>query len=113
MALEAAVDGAARELRVEAAAHGLDDVVERQIEAGAQLDEHALLERAEADGEAMRGVRAIGDAGARYPAADGLLADAKLLRQPGDGGGAVLQALVLGVVVALACNLSSMTRGAP
>ena len=39
MALEAAVHAAARQLRVEAAPHRLDDVVERQDEAAAQLDD--------------------------------------------------------------------------
>ena len=43
MPLQAAVDGAARQLGIEAAPHRLDDVVERQGEAAAQLDHQGFF----------------------------------------------------------------------
>jgi hypothetical protein len=78
MALEAAVDGAPAEARIEAAVHDLDDVVERQLEALAQLDHQLFLERAQADRQTVRRVGAIGDAGAASPAPDRRLAHPQL-----------------------------------
>jgi hypothetical protein len=43
MALETTVDGAARELGVETAAHDLDDIVERQRKPRAQFADERLL----------------------------------------------------------------------
>ena len=40
---EAAMDAAARQLRIEAAPQGFDDIVERQGEAAAQLDDQSFL----------------------------------------------------------------------
>ena len=42
MALQAAMDGAARQLRVHAAAHGFGDVVERQQSEGTQFADQRL-----------------------------------------------------------------------
>jgi hypothetical protein len=83
---QAAMDGAARELVVDAAAHDLDDVVERQVEPGAQFDHQLLLCRVEARREAMGRVRAIDDPRTRSPAPDRRLADAEFRREGGHAG---------------------------
>ncbi len=81
VALEAAMDGAARELGIGAAPHHLGDVVERQAELGAQFANQRFLDRREADRQSHRRVRAIGHRSAGSPAADGCLADTEFVGQ--------------------------------
>ena len=90
MALQAAMDGASGELGVEAAAHHLDDVVERQIEGGAQLADQLLFHGGQRDAHPLRPVRAVLGGGAASPAADGLLVHAELDGQFRHRGGAGL-----------------------
>ena len=78
VALEAAMDGAARQLGVDAAAHHLGDVVERQVEAAAQLADQPFLEFRQLGGDPLRHMRTVGDRIATAPAADGGLTDAEL-----------------------------------
>ena len=61
VALQAAVHAAARQLRVDAAPHRLDDVVERQRQAAAQLEDQGFFPIADRGGQPMRPGRAIGD----------------------------------------------------
>jgi hypothetical protein len=81
---QAAVDRAARQLRVDAALHDLCEVVERQPEPPAQLADQLLFDRRQADLQVVRRVRAIFDRRALLPAADGALADAELGGELGD-----------------------------
>ena len=90
VALEAAMNGAPGELGVETAAHHLDDVVERQIELGAQFADQFLFQGGQGDAHPLRPVRAVLGAAALPPAIDGPIADAKLGNQFGGGGRAGL-----------------------
>jgi hypothetical protein len=87
---EAAMDAAARQVGVEAAPHRLDDVVERQRQALAQLDDQGFFPLADRSSQPMRAGRPVGDVGAGFPARHGARMDAELARQRGRGGGAVL-----------------------
>src|SRR5712691_4926536 len=89
-ALEATVDGAARQGGIETAAHRFDDVVERQGEGAAQLDAQRLFPIGHRGGQPMRHMRAVMDLAAAAPAGDGAGADPELARQSGGRGGAVL-----------------------
>jgi hypothetical protein len=77
VASEAAMNGAARELGVEAAMHHLDDVVERQRKPGPQFANQRLLHRGKADCQALGSMGTIGDRVAAAPAPNGGLADAQ------------------------------------
>lgn len=81
VAPEATVDAAARQLGIGAAAHDLDDVVERQSKRGPQFDRQRLLGGRHRYGKALGRVRAVGDAIAIFPAADGGFVDAILGRE--------------------------------
>jgi hypothetical protein len=84
MALEATMNGAARELGIDAAAHHFGDVVERQVQLGAQFADQRLLDRGEAGGQFLGDVRAIGDYRTPTPPPDRGFADTKLNRQVRD-----------------------------
>lgn len=86
VALEAAVHAATRQLRVEAAPHRLDDVVERQHEAAAELDDQGFFPGSDRSGQAMWAGRAVGDVAAGFPARHGARRDAELARQHGVRG---------------------------
>jgi hypothetical protein len=90
VALEAAMDGAAREFGVDAAAHGLDDIVEGKGQRAAQFEDEGFFPIARGGGEPMRHMRAVDDLAAPFPARDGALADPQLARQAAVGGGALL-----------------------
>ena len=68
----------------------LDDVVERQIELGAQFADQFLFQGGQGDAHPLRPVRAVLGAAALPPAIDGPIADAKLGNQFGRGGRAGL-----------------------
>jgi len=72
------------------APHRLDDVVERQRQAAAQLDDQGFFPLADRGGQPMRAGRAVGDIGAGFPARHGARMDAELAGQRGRGGGALL-----------------------
>ena len=88
--LQAAVHAAARQLRVKAAPHRLDDVVERQRQAAAQLEDQgffpSVIVVARRCGRVERSATSL----AGFPARDGAGMDAELARQRGIGGGALL-----------------------
>ena len=90
MPLKAAVDGAARQPRVDAAPHRLGGVVERQGEAAAQLDDQGLFPWRQAGVEAVWAGRAIGDILAAAPARHGAVMDAEFAGQRGVAGLALL-----------------------
>jgi hypothetical protein len=90
LARQAAVDGAARQRGINAAAQDLDNVVERQGEAGPQLADQLLFERRQANRQPFGGVGGIGDGRASAPAADRRLTDAELGGELCDGGAALL-----------------------
>ncbi len=90
MALETAMDGAAGELVIHATAHDLDDIIERQIQRGAQLANQFLFRRCERDAHALRPVRAIRRCGTAAPAPDSSFADAQLSNEFGDRSRAAL-----------------------
>jgi hypothetical protein len=87
---QASLDAAARQLGVEAAPHRLDNVVERQHEAAAQLDDQGLSPGGDRGGQAMRAGRAVGDVAAGFPARHGTRMDAELACQRGVRGGTLL-----------------------
>ena len=60
MPLQAPVHAAARQLRINAAPHRLDDVVERQRQAVAPLEDQSLFPSGDRGGQAMRAGRAVG-----------------------------------------------------
>ncbi len=88
--LQAAVNAAARQFGVEAAPHHFDDVVERQGETAAQLDDQAFFPFTDRGGQAMRAGRTVGDILTDLPACHGAGMDAELAGQRGMGGAAVL-----------------------
>ena len=116
MALQAAVDGAAGQLGIDATAHHLDDIVQRQLQRCSQLANQPSLRRPTGwSCSVVRPVRTVANRGAAAPAADRGLADAQFSRQLRNR---LLAALdvgieIFGVVVALACRVRSMTQGAP
>jgi hypothetical protein len=56
---------------VEVGPHRLDDVVERQFEAAAQLENQGFFPGGDRGDQAMRAGRAVGDVAAGFPARDG------------------------------------------
>jgi hypothetical protein len=84
VALQAAMDGAAGQLAVEAAPHHFDDIVERQLQMGTQFADQRLLQRRQLGRQPLGRVRAVGDGGPPAPAADRGLADAQFGGQLGD-----------------------------
>nr|WP_194461722.1 hypothetical protein [Bradyrhizobium sp. CCBAU 53421] len=84
IALQAAVNGAAGQLGIDAAPHHLDDVVERQLQRRPQLAHRPLFDGRQAGHEVVRPVRAVLDRGAAAPAIDRGLADPEFGRQFGD-----------------------------
>jgi hypothetical protein len=84
VALEVAVHLAARELRVDAAAHDLDDVIERQSHAYSELDHEPLFERRHRRRDAVRTMRAVAYVLAATPARDRTLAHAEFPGEVGD-----------------------------
>jgi hypothetical protein len=82
--LQAAQDRRARQVRVQASAHHLDDVVERQAERGSQFADQRRAGGVGRLAAAMPRVTSIQDlAGAVSPAPNGRLVDAKALGQLG------------------------------
>ena len=77
VALEAAMDGAARELVIDAAPHHFDDVVERQLQPGSQFTDQTLFHGREAGLQRLGPVRMVVYRAAATPAADRGLADAE------------------------------------
>src|SRR5256885_1758749 len=77
--LQATMDGAARQLGVQAAADDVDDVVQRQTQAGAQLHAQLLFHRAEAGVDPVRARGAVADIAAALPTSDCHLRHAQLL----------------------------------
>ena len=88
--LQAAVDGAARQRGIEAAPHRLGDVVERQGEAAAQLDDQGFFPIRHHRGQPMRTGRAVEELGARLPPRHGPAVDAELAGQRAGRGAALL-----------------------
>lgn len=75
---QAAVDGAARELGIDAALHDFGDVVEAEADVLTQLADQRFLGGSGALSEVMPGMRSVGHAIAGFPAAYGGLADVEL-----------------------------------
>ena len=90
VALQAPVNSAARQRGIDAAPHRLGDVVERQGEAAAQLDDQGFFPWRQAGVEAMWAGRAVGDILAGAPARHGAAMDAELAGQRGVAGLALL-----------------------
>ena len=90
MPLQAAVDGAARQRGIEAAPHRLGDVVERQGEAAAQLNDQGFFPIRHHRGQPMRTGRAVEELGARLPPRHGPAVDAELAGQRAGRGAALL-----------------------
>ena len=90
VALQAPVDGAARQLLIDAAPHRFDDVVERQGKAAAQLDDQAFFPLGHRRGQPMRTGRAIDHILTVFPAGYGSAMDAELAGQHAGRGGAFL-----------------------
>lgn len=74
---QAAIDGIAGQLRVDAAMHDFGDIVQSKPELDAQFPHKVFLDRVEANGQPVRGVRAIGGRRPLLPSADRRSADAK------------------------------------
>jgi hypothetical protein len=81
MTLQASMDGAAGEVGVYASPHDFDDVVERQIQPGAQFADQLLFQDREADGHPLWPMRAVRGRGSLAPAADGSVADAEFCNE--------------------------------
>jgi hypothetical protein len=90
IALQATMDGAAGEFGVKAAAHGLDDIVQRHAQPRAQFADQRFLQRRQADGHALGPVRAVLGGAACTPAADGSVTDAKFGNKFSNRGRAAL-----------------------
>ena len=75
---QTAMDGAAGELLINAAAHHLGDVVERQLQTCAQFTDERLRYRRQADHQTLGSMRAIRCRGAFTPPADRCLAHPQL-----------------------------------
>ena len=78
VAHQTAMDSAAGELAIDAAAHHLGDVIKRQPKSGAQLANQRLLQGGETDRQLLRSMRTIRDRRAAAPAANGRLAHSEL-----------------------------------
>ena len=81
MALQAAVDGAARQLGVDAAPQHFGDVIEREHQAAPQLNHQAVFFSRQAGGQAVGPMRAVKHLAAAAPAGDGVVADPELTHQ--------------------------------
>jgi len=81
MALQAAMDGAAGQFLVDAAAHHLDDIVQWQLQRCSQFADQRLFHGRQARRQPLRPVRAVADRGPAAPAADRGLADAEFTHQ--------------------------------
>jgi hypothetical protein len=81
VALKAAMDGAARQLLVDAPPHHFDDVVQRQLQCCSQFANQRLFHGRQVRRQPVRPVRAVADRGPAAPATDRGLADAKFTRQ--------------------------------
>jgi hypothetical protein len=88
--LQAAVDGAARQRGIDAAPHRLGDVVERQGEAAAQLDDQSFFPIRHRGGQPMRAGQAIEHLVALLPARHGPAVDAQFTGQRAERGAALL-----------------------
>jgi hypothetical protein len=80
MALEAAMDSAARELGINTTSHHLDDVVERQLQLCSQFTDQCFFHWREAGLQGLRRVRMVAHRGAATPSADRGLANAEFGR---------------------------------
>ena len=83
VALQATVDGAARQRGVDTAPHCFDDVVERQRQAAAQLDDQAFFPFGHRRGQPVRAGGSIDDLPARLPTRHGAAVDAEFAGQGG------------------------------
>ena len=81
MALEAATDGAAGQLPVDATPHHLDDVVQRQLQRRSRFADQRLFHGRQTRRQPFRPVRAVPDRAPAAPAPDRGLADAEFTRQ--------------------------------
>ena len=90
VALQTAVNGAARQFGVDAAPHRLDDVVERQSEAAPQLDHQGFFPISQGGAQPMRAGRSIDEVLTALPARHGAAVDAEFARQRGIAGLAFL-----------------------
>lgn len=83
MSLEAAMDGTARELVVDAASHHLDDIVQRQLQRCSQFADQGLLHIRETRHQPLWPVRAVRNRCPAAPTANGGLTDPQFLGQLG------------------------------
>jgi hypothetical protein len=83
VALQAAVNCAARQGRPDTALHHLNNVVQGQLQRCPKLANKRLLRACQADRQLLRSMRAVLNRGSAAPAADGGLADAELGRKLG------------------------------
>jgi hypothetical protein len=83
IALQAAMNGTARQLGIDAPLHHFDDIVQRQLQRRPQLADRPLFDGRQAGHEVVRPVRAIFDRGPVSPAIDRGLADPEFSRQFG------------------------------
>ena len=81
VALEAAMDGAARELVINTTSHHLDDIVERQLQFSSQFTDQCFFHWREAGLQCPWGVRIVAHRSAATPSADRGLADSEFGRQ--------------------------------
>jgi len=88
--LQTAVNGAARQLGVDASPHRLDDVVERQRQAAAQFDDQGFFPFSHRGGQAMRPGGSIDDLLAALPSRHGARMNPKLTGQRAVRGGTYL-----------------------
>ncbi|WP_456749248.1 hypothetical protein [Bradyrhizobium sp. USDA 4341] len=84
IALQAAVNGAAGQLGIDASLHHLDEVVQRQLQRRPQLANRSLFDGRQAGSEVVRPVRTVSNRGAAAPAVDRGLADPQFSRQLGN-----------------------------
>jgi hypothetical protein len=83
VALQAAVNGAAGQLGIDAPLHHLDDIVQRQLQRRPQLADRPLFDGRQAGDEVVRPVRAVLDRRPVAPAIDRGFADPEFSRQFG------------------------------
>jgi hypothetical protein len=83
MSLEAAMDGTARELIVDASSHHLDDIVQRQLQRCSQFADQSLFHIREACHQPVRPMRAVRNRRPAAPATDGGLTDPQFPGQLG------------------------------
>lgn len=88
--LQASMGGAARQIGLHAASHDLDDVVERQLDAGAQLTDQFFFQGRERAADLLGPGGAVVGGVTAAPAFHRPAADAEFGDKLGDGGGARL-----------------------